>query len=528
MQPRFHVRSNCTGCKMSDPDFPFHDPRHGNYHLMFQFHQPGSEVVIGHVVSADMVRWARLPVALTNDTWHDREAIWTGSATIVNGTPWLVYPGRCVPGVAGCGATGFNYAQATPADPAGDPLYEAWRKTEPILNDTFDDPSTAWRSPATGEWRFIGNARVGGPATPRQSPLFAAASWCGPWRRVGLVDGMPWGECPSLYPLPPLTPGRGAAGTAGLPTHVHKRSRQTHNCSGDCSGDVATLGTWVDGAAPGDVGTWQATAGVPFAPAILDAGNRYASKDFWDPARGRRINWGWVHVPGGGQSLPRVQTYNPATRALEHAPLPELAQLHTYLLARVAGRVGVPPHGSLALGDAARLAAGPGNSSDANVTFAIPGGDGFLSLTSRPAACSRVGLRVMQDAAGQGGVLAYVEWPAGQPVDRSRAVNVTVGFDPPCFACQSATATLTLLPSDAALELRVFCDRTIVEAYWQGGRVAMTTGGPSDDGTWGSGGARVRGAMSIEAGAGGAEVLAATVFAMGSIWLPKELMPVRT
>ena len=68
--PRFHIRSNCTGCKMSDPDFPFHDPVHGLYHLMFQFHDPGighADVVIGHVASADMVHWARLPVALPPD-----------------------------------------------------------------------------------------------------------------------------------------------------------------------------------------------------------------------------------------------------------------------------------------------------------------------------------------------------------------------------------------------------------------------------------------------------------------------------
>ena len=134
----------------------------------------------------------------------------------------------------------------------------------------------------------------------------------------------------------------------------------------------------------------------------------------------------------------------------------------------------------------------------------------------------------MQDAAGTGGVLAYVEWPR-QVLERGwsgrrGAVNVTVGFDPPCFACQSATATLTLLPSDTALDLRVFCDRTIVEAYWQGGRVAMTTGGAADDGTWGDGGARVRGAMSVEAGMSGAEVMGASVYEMGSICVPKELV----
>ena len=47
----------------------------------------------------DLVRWARLPVALWNGPeWHDEVAVYTGSATIDSdtGTPFLVYPGKCV------------------------------------------------------------------------------------------------------------------------------------------------------------------------------------------------------------------------------------------------------------------------------------------------------------------------------------------------------------------------------------------------------------------------------------------------
>ena len=100
-QPRFHVRPQCDGCKGADPDFPFYDERHQMYHLMYQFfpkHHPNP--VIGHVASRDLVTWAPLPVALSNSTWYDRLAIWTGSATIVDGVPWLTYPGHFSQGVA--------------------------------------------------------------------------------------------------------------------------------------------------------------------------------------------------------------------------------------------------------------------------------------------------------------------------------------------------------------------------------------------------------------------------------------------
>eukprot|EP01047_Picozoa_sp_COSAG01_P017458 COSAG01_NODE_925_length_12707_cov_21.250297_4_plen_243_part_00 len=194
---------------------------------------------------------------------------------------WLSWPaaGHCEAGVDGCSSTGFQYAQAVPAD-RGDPFLENWRKLPPIVNETFDDPSTAWKT-ASGEWRFIGNSRID-RTTLSQSPIFATngSSFRGPWRRVGLVEGLAWGECPSLYPLPALYPGAVATATssraqAALPTHVHKRSRQTHNCSGDCSGDVVQLGNWVDGA-PGQVGSWSAAPGVPSEPTIIDMGNRWA------------------------------------------------------------------------------------------------------------------------------------------------------------------------------------------------------------------------------------------------------------
>jgi hypothetical protein len=43
--------------------------------------------------------------------------------------------------------------------------------------------------------------------------------------------------------------------------------------------------------------------------------------------------------------------------------------------------------------------------------------------------------------------------------------------------------SLLLLPDDKTLTLRVFYDGHVVETYFQGGRVALTTDGTADPGT---------------------------------------------
>ena len=122
MRPKFHIKD--LTCDENDPNFPFYDEVHGMYHLMYQDHlciAPGFGPDIGHVVSRDFVHWTHLPVSIWNDKPYDEVAIFTGSATVVDGKPFIVYPGLCTKGgdFEGC-ITGTNYAQAVPAD-ASDP-----------------------------------------------------------------------------------------------------------------------------------------------------------------------------------------------------------------------------------------------------------------------------------------------------------------------------------------------------------------------------------------------------------------------
>ena len=143
------------------------------------------------------------------------------------------------------------------------------------MNRTSDDPSSAWKT-KHGEWRFLGNGLGRGSA-----PLFAAPKLTGPWTPVGSIGNFTGGECPSLFPLPRLTPGTSAAPGEALPSHVYKRGKcpdpQCH------LSDKFMLGNFTDGRALTDpmnasAGSFTATPGVPF-PCREEVDNGKTGKD---------------------------------------------------------------------------------------------------------------------------------------------------------------------------------------------------------------------------------------------------------
>ena len=148
--PSFHIHDR-GGCGNNDVNAPFYDARFGLYHVMFQEHLSlsnggaGQGPVFGHVVSHDLVHWARLDVAIWNDRPYDDVAIYTGSATIVDGMPTIVYPGLCAPKpeYPQCdgGQDHCHLAIAVPAN-LSDPLCRNWSKPSynPIVNSTQRDP----------------------------------------------------------------------------------------------------------------------------------------------------------------------------------------------------------------------------------------------------------------------------------------------------------------------------------------------------------------------------------------------------
>ena len=93
--PQFHIHDQ--SCGMNDPAAVVYDPVHGIYHDHWEDHlaKPGGQYVRGHAVSRDLTHWARMPVSLWNDRPYDDYAIFTGSATVVDGHVVQIYPGLC-------------------------------------------------------------------------------------------------------------------------------------------------------------------------------------------------------------------------------------------------------------------------------------------------------------------------------------------------------------------------------------------------------------------------------------------------
>lgn len=363
--PQFHIRD--SSCSINDPNFPFYDPLHKLYHLFYQDHLAeaqggnGQGPVIGHAVSADMVYWAHLPVAIWNDQIYDNVAIYTGSATIVNDMPTIVYPGLCNKRDYAKCDTGTVFALALPADYETDPWLTNWVKPgiNPVVDNVERDPSTAWQTLDGKEWRF----------TAYTGQIYSSIDFSN-WTVAG--DGAALfseAECPDFFPLPPFCNGLGCANfssDAQLPTHVHKESSGGQ--------DWYTLGVYSDDA-PGSTGTWKPLVGVPALQpldfsAVMDMGMVfYASKSMFDPVGYRRIFYGWLLSPNSAQSIPRVTQYHAQLQRLVFLPLPELSKLREYPPLYEASGVELQPNSTVWLGD---WPVQKGNQSEFRATFKLP------------------------------------------------------------------------------------------------------------------------------------------------------------
>lgn len=495
--PSFHIRD--SSCGLNDPNGPFYF--NGVYHLFYQDHlcMNRSGVGIGpvwaHVVSRDLAHWARLGIALWNDKWYDERAVFTGSVTIAGGIPYIVYPGLCDPKTQPpCSSSGATYSLARPTN-LSDPLLRDWTKLGPILNGTADDPTTAWASASTGGLRLLGNSGATGQKSKSMAPVFGSPSITTGWKLIG-DSPFPAGECPSLFELPPLSRpllSENMKKMLPMPTHVYKY--------GAGRADWYMLGTFRDGANWTDVGSWNQTAGVPFDKRRIDRGNLYASKDFWCPRTKRRILWSWATTVPASLTLPREVQYDPILKQLVFLPVEELALLHAPKpLAQLNDLLTIAPNSTHVF---FRGGTGDGNASDINLTLAMP------------SIATRFTLRVLGgDNGNEGSMSVHIDYTP--PTNLSASVyTVPVGIDysPKPNNDHGATGdTLQLLPNERTLTLRVFTDRTLVEAYFQGGRVALTAGAYR--------GSRSRGQISFStSGNGPVQILNATAWKMDSIWV---------
>eukprot|EP00937_MAST-01D_sp_MAST-1D-sp2_P004367 g4367.t1 len=477
-------------CDINDPNGPFYDPVHKLYHNFYQIHIAedmggvGNGPDWGHWVSKDFVKWAQLPIAIWNDRYYDNKAIYTGSTTIVDGKPVIMYPGMCA-GECNDGHGGATYVLVTPKN-ASDPLYTEWTKdgevggkryANPVVNSTGDDPSTAWRTDA-GEYRIIGNQ---GCSPEGGNPLYGSMDFV-EWYKIGCTTMMA-GDCPTFFELPKLTKGSEHyvarhVRDAPMPDHVHK--------SGGKGGDQTQVGNWAEGkpgpAGTGTVGTWTLTPGSQTQ--FLDRGKTHASKDFHDPVKGRQVMWVWGTTRSGIQTIPRDMSYHPGLKRIVYAPVEEMGALHGATIDSL------PAPAPLSADGKAGASLTVSGACDVLLTFAVPTAATTLSVSL---------------AGGQSFFVDFAPAPAHvlDSVDAATGAGapwtVKVGFG-------GTTDDLPLLPDDKDITLRIFLDGTVAEAYWMGGRVAMTVDAA----------AAIAARVSASGGAG-ATLSAAVVHAMGDI-----------
>src|SRR5262249_17557279 len=93
LRPQFHLLPARNW--MNDPDGPIYWK--GQYHMFYQYN-PGAAVWgdmhWAHAVSADMIQWKHLPVALApTPGGYDADGCFTGSAVDDNGTATFIYTG---------------------------------------------------------------------------------------------------------------------------------------------------------------------------------------------------------------------------------------------------------------------------------------------------------------------------------------------------------------------------------------------------------------------------------------------------
>lgn len=457
--PRYHLQD--ATCGVNDPAGPFYDAVHGMYHLFYQDHVSiGATRVSGHMASRDLAHWTHLPVSIWNDMPYDKASIWTGSTTVFNNTPYQFY-------TAHSGGMGAGIAVAIPGDPT-DPFYKNWTKPSfnPVMWNTTRDPSTAWQTPDK-EYRLVTYTSV----------IYGSMDSTH-WYEIGQND-FGSGECPSFFPMPKATPGAGLSPKGfPKPTHISKWSQphgnQEHMQIGIYKpGQPKILGNWT----PIDMSEryfdrrGYATIDRP--------GMIYASKDFYDPVKDRRIMWSWAHgYPREitNETLPlskyfsvltlaREITWNPELQLLQFSPIEELKLLRGQQLCHLRNQA-IAAKQYLSLG---AWTPSVGNQSEVKLEFELPAKDATF------------GVVVMggSDFSQQG---SYISVHYTIPTNKTApfTVNISVSvYGSVIKNFPDVVGKLWLLPSDKTISLHVFVDQTVSEIYWQGGRQVMSAVTPA-------------------------------------------------
>ncbi|XVF07637.1 hypothetical protein REPUB_Repub06bG0156600 [Reevesia pubescens] len=471
----------------TDPNAPMY--YNGIYHFFYQYNPKGAvwgNIVWAHSVSKDMINWEAVEYAIYPSQHFDINGAWSGSATILPGNkPIILYTGldpkdRQIQ----------NYA--VPAN-LSDPYLRKWIKpgNNPIVDpdesvnaSAFRDPTTAWW--LNGHWRML----VGSKRNHRGIAYLYRSRDFIHWTKAkhplhsAPFTGM-W-ECPDFYPV--LLSGKQGLDTSFLGKHV----KHVLKVSLDLTRyDYYTVGTYLtdkDRYVPDNtsVDGWD---GLRY-----DYGNFYASKTFFDPAKKRRILWGWVNESdtveddvkkgwAGIQAIPRTVWLDPNQRQLLQWPIEELENLR--------GKNVKMSDQQLKTGEHIEVKGITAAQADIDVTFYIPSLDKAEpfnpSWKNAQDLCAQKGSKV-EGGVGPFGLLTLASENLTEytPVffrifkssskhvvlmcSDARSSSLKAGLYKPSFA---GFADVDLV--DKKLSLRSLIDHSVVESYGARGKTCITS-----------------------------------------------------
>nr|ABB77249.1 cell wall invertase BObetaFRUCT1 [Bambusa oldhamii] len=481
---------------INDPNAPMYYK--GWYHLFYQYNPKGAvwgNIVWAHSVSRDLINWVSLKPAIEPSIKSDKYGCWSGSATMtLDGTPAIMYTGVNRPDV--------NYQVQNVAFPKNksDPLLQEWDKPghNPVIvpeggiNATqFRDPTTAWH--ADGHWRLlVGSVVTGGSrgvAYVYRSRDFRL------WTRVRRpLHSAPTGmwECPDFYPV--TADGR----QHGLDTSVMANDKRPVKHVLKNSLDLRRYDYYT-------VGTYdrEAERFVPDDPAgdehhlRYDYGNFYASKTFYDPAKRRRILWGWANESdtavddvakgwAGIQAIPRKVWLDPSGKQLVQWPIEEVESLRGKRPVSLKDRVVRP-------GEHVEVTGLQTAQADVEVSFEVPSLEGAEALDEALAYDAQK-LCSVRGADVKGGVGPFGLWVlASAKLEERTAVFFRVfraargSNKPVVLMCTDPTKSsrnpnlyqptfagfVDTDITNGKISLRSLIDRSVVESFGAGGKTCI-------------------------------------------------------
>lgn len=334
-QPQFHIRPPMNW--INDPNGPYRDAVTGRAHLYMQYNPWGAlwgNMSWYHVTSDDYVKWRREGVSMYNDVWYDIGGVFSGGMVDNNFTvPVVVY--TCVDDW-----TVQRQCIANPlkADLDGQRMFLHFTQSaqNPILTeydvpglvgiDNFRDPTDWWVDPANPDQWLIAfaaraedsegdNAHVVVFSTP--DPSFQSGYNFSHFLYTYEYDPDHMFECPDFFKLNDYS------------EHFIKLSTMPPHRDYMVYGDYAL---------DKDTGKYVFTADPKRTFTLTDYGPRYASKSFFDPIKGHRIDWGWLEEEltndqilaqgwSGVQTLMRYIKYDTVEQRLKFPPADELRGL---------------------------------------------------------------------------------------------------------------------------------------------------------------------------------------------------------